>query len=242
MSRKIKKKIAPEVMPVQAKISQSTRPNYIFFMVAILLGLLVIGAVVAVNHFRITSPKSSGADTDELINKVSLLIDLPNESPTIATVSDKNELKDQPFFAKAENGDKVLIYAQARKAYLYRPSSNKMIEVAPINIAQPFQSPSASSAAQISKTPVRVAIYNGSDIDGYATQFESQLAEILPQVEVTKKDNAKSRYRQSIVVDISGNNKEVVSEVIGKLKGVSSPLPSDEIKPDADVLIILGSE
>ena len=70
-----------------------------------------------------------------LVDKVSRLIVLPEgEMPTIATVSDPEKLKDQAFFAKAQKGDKVLIYTNAKKAILYSPSTNKIVEVAPINI------------------------------------------------------------------------------------------------------------
>ena len=81
-------------------------------------------------------------ETQTLLNKVGRLIVLPEgEQPTIATVSDAERLKDQPFFAKAKNGDKVLIYPNARKAILYDPISDKVIEVAPVNIGN-TQAPS----------------------------------------------------------------------------------------------------
>lgn len=74
-------------------------------------------------------------EVEALIGKISRLIVLPEgEIPTIATVSDPEKLKDQPFFAKAQKGDKVLIYTNAKKAILYSPSANKIVEVAPINI------------------------------------------------------------------------------------------------------------
>lgn len=67
--------------------------------------------------------------------KVGKLIELPaDEEPTIATVTDADRLRDQPFFTNSQNGDRVLMFSQARKAFLYRPSTNKIIEVAPINI------------------------------------------------------------------------------------------------------------
>ena len=76
-------------------------------------------------------------ETEALINRVSKLIVLPeNETPTIATVSDPEKLKDQPFFAKAKVGDKVLIYSGSQKAILYDPAQNIIVEVAPINIGQ----------------------------------------------------------------------------------------------------------
>lgn len=88
--------------------------------------------------------QNADAETASLVKKVGKLIELPiSETPTIATVSDKTKLTGQQFFANAQNGDKVLIYSQAKKAILYRPSTNKIIEVAPINLApSPSISPS----------------------------------------------------------------------------------------------------
>ena len=73
-------------------------------------------------------------ETKALIEKVGKLIALPtDESPTIATVSDKAKLQDQAFFAKAENADKVLIYTNQKKAILYRPSLHKIIDFSLFN-------------------------------------------------------------------------------------------------------------
>lgn len=74
-------------------------------------------------------------ETAKITAAVSKLVQLPSgESPTLATVSDANKLKNQAFFANAQNGDKVLIFTQAKTAVLYRPSTNKVIEKAPINL------------------------------------------------------------------------------------------------------------
>ncbi len=73
--------------------------------------------------------------TQDLIAEVAKLIVLPtDEMPTVATVSDLSRLKNQPFFAHATVGDKVLIYTKAKKAILYNPPSGKIIEVAPLNL------------------------------------------------------------------------------------------------------------
>ncbi|MDP3740994.1 MAG: hypothetical protein Q8R08_01550 [bacterium] len=80
--------------------------------------------------------KSAGMD-EELIKEISKLIVLPeDEQPTIATVADPEQLKDQPFFARAQKGFKVLIYTNAKKAILYDPVNHKIVEVAPLNIGE----------------------------------------------------------------------------------------------------------
>jgi hypothetical protein len=77
-------------------------------------------------------------ETERLVALLGKIIELPkNETPTIATISDKEKLKDQPFFSTAENGDILFAYNTAMKAILYRPSINKIINVAPITINQP---------------------------------------------------------------------------------------------------------
>ena len=82
--------------------------------------------------------KLAQEETNNLVAQIAKLIVLPEgETPTLATVSDPEKLKDQPFFAKAQKGDKVLIYTNAKKAILYNPENNKIVEVAPINIGQP---------------------------------------------------------------------------------------------------------
>lgn len=96
----------------------------------------------------------SQAEADRTVEEVGKLIVLPtDEKPTIATVSDVEKVKEQPFFKNAKNDDKVLIYTNAKKAILYRPSEKRIIEVGAVNINQQPQTvtespvPSASPEA-----------------------------------------------------------------------------------------------
>lgn len=84
------------------------------------------------------------AEAKGIAETVGQLMILPvGEVPTIATVIDPDKIKDQPFFANAEKDDKVLIYTIAKKAILYRPSANKIIEVSALNIPTPESTPPA---------------------------------------------------------------------------------------------------
>lgn len=87
------------------------------------------------NQLKANPQKAAQEESKDLITKVGKLIVLPEgEEPTVATVTDTELLKGQSFFANAKTGDKVLIYTNARKAILYSPENDKIIEVAPVNI------------------------------------------------------------------------------------------------------------
>ncbi len=84
----------------------------------------------------------------DTVNTVGKLIVLPtNETPTIAVVTDLSVLKNQPFFANAKVGDKVLIYTKAQKAILYDPQLNKIVELAPLGTTSSQETAIAPAAA-----------------------------------------------------------------------------------------------
>jgi hypothetical protein len=76
--------------------------------------------------------------TNDLISAVGRLYTLPQgETPTVAAVTDAAQAKKQSaFFNNAQNGDKVLLYVKAGEAILYRPSTNKIIVVAPLTFSK----------------------------------------------------------------------------------------------------------
>jgi hypothetical protein len=129
----------------------------------VLIVLLIIGAAAATAYGVTQKPEVLGlsndpnakaaAEVQSIITEVGKLIDLPaNEQPVLATVADTEKLKDQPFFRKAVNGDKVLIYGSDKRAILYRPSEKRILEVGAININQAVPSPSPSPEGE-STTP-----------------------------------------------------------------------------------------
>lgn len=113
------------------------------FKISFVVGLLlVIGLSVTTTMLyrelnALKHPEASQEkELAKIIAEIGKTVYLPtDELPTLATVSDPEKLKDQPFFARAEVGDKVLVYPSSRKAILWRPSTKKIIEISGINIS-----------------------------------------------------------------------------------------------------------
>jgi hypothetical protein len=95
-------------------------------------------------------------EEEDLVKHIGTLISLPKEKPSVATISDKDKLGEQTFFKNAKNGDKVLIYTNAKKVILYRPSEDRIVEVGSVNIkgteteeeASPSPSPTSSPSPE----------------------------------------------------------------------------------------------
>lgn len=124
----------------EANIGIKTSSKKLYYLIiGIVILAVLINVVYFLNQFRkvqktSSTPAKAAEDVKTLTAKVGQLIELPkSEEPSIAIVSNKEKLKDQPFFANAQNGDKVLIYTKSKKAILYRPSINKIIEVSFLN-------------------------------------------------------------------------------------------------------------
>jgi hypothetical protein len=90
--------------------------------------------------------------TQKIITAVSDLIEIPTDTPQVATVADVDTLKKtQPFFEKAQNGDQVLVFQN--EAILYRPTANKIINVAAVtrNTAPAVTTPATATTGDTTK-------------------------------------------------------------------------------------------
>ncbi len=129
-------KFSSKIMDETTKTSGGQR--FLKVVVPLVAVVAIVAAGYLYNQVRILKQDPQAAarvEADALVAKVGKLIKLPEgETPTVATVSDAEALKDQPFFASAVVGDKVLIYTTAKKAILYSVTLNKILEVAPLNI------------------------------------------------------------------------------------------------------------
>jgi hypothetical protein len=187
-----------------------------------------------------TGSSDLSAENKRLVAEVSKFIVLPDEEPTIATVSDVDKLKDQPFFQKAKNGDKVLIYSSAKKAYLYDPNLKKILDVANFNVS----SPSAQQTTNLpQKEDIKVVVRNGTNIQGLATKMSKQVQDILPGATISKENAAKFDYDKSTIVILSDYAKDSANKLSQSLGIAIGNLPPGEVKPEgSDIIVIFGQD
>lgn len=127
--------------------------------------LLVLIAIIGITVYFINTkrnefmtannPVKAKEVAEDLAAIVSKIYQLPNETPTIATVVDVNDLPLDPFYQNAREGDKILIFAAYQEVILYRPSENKIIEVgslAPEDLPQTEVAGTATEASPSGET------------------------------------------------------------------------------------------
>jgi uncharacterized protein YpmB len=218
-------------------------------LLIIIMVLLLVGSVGATAYFykkytdaKKNPNKASNDEVSALVSKVSKNMNLPSdETPTVATVSDVEKLKDQAFFKNVQNGDKLLIYINAKKAIVYRPSSQKIVEFGlVVNDGASANTTSAAKTEIPTPSPLSVVIYNGTEESGLSNEIEKKISE-LKDLTVTKKAKAgKSDYTQTMVVDLTGSNGARATEIASSVGGIVSTIPEGAEKPEADILVIAG--
>jgi len=231
---------------------------------SIIGAILVIGlAGVCVYFFvqyrtvnsELRASKDPKIDLQLTIDRVKHHVLLPtNEIPTVATVSNVEALKSQAFFANAKNGDKVLVYTNAKKAYLYDPVADIVVEVGPIVITPPSPTPGGPilkgtppSAGVPSPTPkvLRAVVYNGTTQPNLADSFIMSIRDKVANIFVVEKGTAvKTNYASTLVIPLATEKQTEIQAVATAIGATfQKDIPAGETQPiNGDVLIIIGSD
>jgi len=108
--------------------------------IGLILVLLTALVLVSVELYKEKNKKITLDDIEALqqeqansvLSEIAKHIILPqDEQPTIATITDVESLrKEMPFFNKAQNGFKVIVYTE--KAILFDPNNDIIVDVAPV--------------------------------------------------------------------------------------------------------------
>lgn len=195
--------------------------------------------------FALPTPGSAKAtqDLNETLSAIDKLMELPKgDQPSLATVADKDQLKDEPFFDPSQNGDKVVIFPKAQLAILYRPSSNKIVSVSPISSTPQNNTPTTQTGetkTTATEITARIAIYNGSNKAGLATTRKNEYQKLFIKARVSVGGDAKGTYDKPIVVPSSAKFTEQANAIAQQIGAtVQTTIPTGESLKNADIYII----
>lgn len=250
-----------QAIPVAARgerpMPPSPRRNRTLPIIFVLTVLLLLAAGLAFYfyyQYHNTPQEKDTKEITELTKVIGVFVELPeDETPTLATVTDREKLSDQPFFRKAENGDKVLIYTNGGRAILYRPSTQKIVDMTTVNVSASVPSAAATapldaSVSQDAPAPetesVRVTLSNGSTKIGTTNTFEDEIVAQFESVKVIGKNKAaRSDYEGNLLIDLTGSNGDLAKKIADTFGGTLGTLPSGETAPaNTDLLIIVGNK
>lgn len=132
----------------KSKRSRSRISKVLFMLLALVLVALAAGSFVLYGKYQATQQQVEKLSTvqgqqelnqtqvNQLLGEMRAIILLPkDEDPVVATISDMNLLKDKDFYKDAQNGDRVVVFANAKKAYIYRPSNKMIINVGAFEVS-----------------------------------------------------------------------------------------------------------
>lgn len=239
------KSVASDKEKIQKNFLGNKTVVSFFIIVVVLLSLI---SFYFYNQYQKTQsllqskPTASDSQAKTLLENIGKLMVLPtDEVPIIESVNNSSKLPAWPIFAKAKTGDNFIVYSKAGIAILYRSSINKIVDVSPIDLGSPT---SISLTPTQAAKEVKVVISNGTSSSGLAASAQNKIENSsLKNVDVIKKIDSVGSYDNSIIIDVSGNNSSVISELATLLGGkVEQSVPAGEAKPDADILIILGKD
>jgi hypothetical protein len=180
--------------------------------------------------------------TAELLNKLKLLLVLPNDkNPVVATINDVEKLATtQDFYRMAHNGDKLIIFTASRKAVIFDEKANKVVNVGPIF----FNNADTESRVTNPADKLQIEIRNGTTNTGAATSLRDRLKSNESFSVVRLGKAAKNNYSSTVLVDRTDGSKASLLEALQKELGaiVVKEVPTGEADARNEILIIVGAK
>lgn len=137
-----------------AKQRRLRKPKLTTVLVLIVLLGLAAGSAYLYTQYEATQEKVeqlstvqgqeelNKTQTEQLLGEMRQMILLPtDEDPAVATIIDINQLNSNEFYKDAQNGDRVIVYSNAKKAYIYRPDTKMVINVGSFQVDETQQKP-----------------------------------------------------------------------------------------------------
>ena len=169
-------------------------------------------------------------------------VPMSGDIPTFALVDDLTKVSNEPFFRNVQVGDTLFVYPKSKIAILFRPSNQKIINMADISApaagAATAQQSAPSESPAPSSRPQKVQMYF-STLDVNAQSAQKVRLQGLPNITVLgEKTIEPGIVTKSRVINVSGDAtraREIANLFDAELGG----LPETVSAGDADIVVIL---
>ncbi|MBD3238486.1 MAG: hypothetical protein GF332_02515 [Candidatus Moranbacteria bacterium] len=244
----------------QAK--KSLKPLIIILQV--LFVVVFIGSVVALIWFvrsykqaaaeieQLKSPEGRKAvelqEVDRVLEQVKRHLIIPDEKPAMALIEDADNLATkEAFYQGAKNGDRILIFAKAKKAVIYRPDQDKIVNVGPIEIedkaknkintsptenqtnnnqeneqdqdsGQTQEPEDRQEESQAIPQETKIEVRNGTNYPGSAQTLSQRLQVQEGYNVIDWGDAVRKNYNQNVIIDLTqGKKSKLLNDLRQKL-------------------------
>ena len=203
-----------------------------------LLTLAVIILLVLLS-FILWHKLHPGVQTDQqklqaVTSKVGKLMLLPtDENPTLATVTDKSKLTDKFLAAKAENGDRILIYAKNHTVIIYRPGINKIAAVGTVSGDPAFAEAQGAT----------LTVLDSTNSPAKTQKIIDEVKAAYPDIKISNggKTNRQD-FPYTIVIDNTDQKNDLRAALMKAVPGKQGFQPPTENQPTTDLTIIVGQD
>ena len=201
-------------------MSKKRKALKISLLILNILVILGLGFTSVFYYLKYHNVQNSNLSDDQKIAKyeseIGLSYTLPkDEKPTLGTVQDADAIKktNPAFFKDLAKDDILLIYDKAPLVVIYRPSTKKIINSAPLKFTN-----KVAVGVIGSKTDRAV-------VDTILTQA------FAASVSLSSEADAKAPLTSTIVVDATGTNAVLAAKLAAELKGKVGTVPVGQDKP-----------
>ena len=219
-----------KIFPVWLKIAL-----WVLFVLFVLTGIVCFvlqktGYVgVLKTAWQLRQQQKLAEEDKEILARLGKILLLPEGVPTMAIITNVDILKEQQpsFFANAKNNDHLIVYPD--RAILYDDNANKIIQIGPVQFAPITQN-------------LTFALYNGTTDANVFANYDKKLIAAAKNAQIkVKQAAAKTDYTNSLIIDVTGKNKDAINSLVNSLGASVSSLPTGENMPQGvDILIIVG--
>jgi len=210
-------------------------PSYIYLLgvIATVLGIgLFITWHNANKELANKEILSEEAMNKALVKKVSQIMMLPKEDPTVVTIVDVSVMKAQnhDFYADGEDGDRMLVYKN--KAIIYRESENRIINIIPVYTVN-------------QETVVRglkIVVKNNTEEKDAIEELQKDILKKHSSYSVSEIDDVINSTNSTVFDLTNGELAENVKKLAAELGFNYEHKAPEGVEVNADVIVVIANE